>query len=460
MHGLRADTAHEVRVVASNAGGSWTGDPVAVTTAPLVSGFPSVDVTFTAEEATFDDQEVICTNGYIGSGYADPIYYCVDRWGEPRWMLNNPDAELLYAVRPLSDRGFAAVSKSRSLLVVQAEDGEITDEITPLWLEGKTRFEHTWIDMHEVIELRDGPWAGALAIITATAEQIAGSGTVLGGGLIVLDPDAGEVLWDWSAHGEPGDGVPIDDKLDYDRTATNVDLSDWLHLNALNHGLDEDGDSFFLLSLRYQDWVIKVDVETDEVVWRFGYEGDFELVDDIDAASPNPLPHRDWMYHQHAPEIIDHTGTRTEFVVFDNGNRRRLDDGTIDDTSQGYSRVVSFVLDEATMLAAPTFVVGSDDPSDERHFFSDYAGDADRLPAGDRLQYVDFATSNIVEVAYPGGDEVWRLTAGPSAGQYRVNYFPSLYETTWWLEQAGQTRGEGAEPTARYSSSASSSRRP
>jgi len=435
VHGLRADAAHQIRFVATLDSQSWTSDPISLTTDPLPMGFPEGQVESAADPASFDAEEVICTNSFMGNDWT-PVYYCVDRWGEPRWWLRNDADDMLMAVRALSDGGFAAVSKSSSKLVVFSEKGEPTHQYTPLWFEGRTRFEHEWIDMHEVIEIAEGEWAGALAIITGSTEMIDGVGARMSGGIVVIDIDDDEVLWDWNAHGEPNDGVPIDPKLEYDRSATNQkDIQDWLHANALVHGLDQDGGQHFWVSARYQDWMIKVDVETDEVVWRFGYEGDFELVDDIDAETPTVLPPKDWIYHQHAPERLFQSGSRSEFVVFDNGNRRRLDDGSIDEVSAGYSRVVAFVLDEETMRAAPTCVRGAEDPFDPAHFFADYAGDADVLPAGDRLQYLDYDRSLIVEVDYPGGDEVWRWQPDDWSGSYRVNYFPSLYETTWWYQE-------------------------
>ena len=429
-HGLRADAAHQLRVVATAGARRWVSEPLALTTPALPEDFPVFEAT---GDGDYDPDEVICTNSYIGSGWT-PVYFCVDRWGEPRWWLRSPDEDLLPAVRALSDGRIAAVSKSTNKLQVYSEKGELTHQYTPSWFEGRTRFEHTFIDTHEVIELAEGPWAGALAIITSTQDMVTDVGRRYGGGVIVITPDDGEVLWDWSSHGELGDDTPIDPALDYARQATNQDTAeDWLHTNALVHGLDADGGQFFLASMRYQDWVIKIDVETDAVAWRFGYEGESTLVEDIDAEPPAPRPQADWMYHQHAPEFIWRDGARGEFVLFDNGNYRREEDGSVDWRADSYSRIVSFVYDEEAGLAAPTFVLGAADPDDPGHFFADYAGDADLLPGGDRLQYMDFSAATIVEVTYPGGEEIWRLQLPVYSG-YRANYFPSLYETTWRYE--------------------------
>ncbi len=435
--GLGADRTFDVRAVVDDGGEGWTSEPQSFTTDPLPSGFPEVETRNKGDASAFDDQEVICTNGRrhgIDDPDGIPLYYCFDRDGSPVWSLEHPDHASLLAVRALSDGGFAATADSASLLALFDDRGERTAEFTPLWFEDRTRFLHIWIDMHEVIELTEGPWAGALAFITGIGDTVADDDFLLGYGLIVFDPRTEEVLWDWTSHGELGDGVPIDPKLDYARRSPlKEDEGDWLHANALEHGRDPDGRQFFWMSLRHQDWIIKVDVDTDAVTWRFGAEGDFELVDDLDAAAPQPLSPELWMYHQHSPEIEWQDGDRTRFVVFDNGNVRRGADGGYDFDAELYSRVAGFEIDEARMLAMPTFALGSPDGEDEEHFFTAGRGDADLLPSGDRLQYVVgwLDTPYIAEVSYPEGERVW-LAAMPDGNElYRVNYFPSLYDTTW-----------------------------
>ena len=437
--GLEADRTFDIRIVADADGADWTSEPTSWSTEPLPSGFPEVETRSVVDPATLDPREAICTNGRrhgIDDPDGIPLYYCFDRDGSPIWSLEHPDEDNLLAVRALSDGGFAAVADSSSLLALFDERCERTAEYSPLWFEGRTRFLHVWIDMHDVIELREGPWQGALAFLTGTGDTVADD-FMHGYGLIVFDPRTEEVLWDWTSHGELGDGVPIDPKLDYERwSPLEDDQGDWLHANSLVHGLDPDGGQFLWMSLRHQDWIIKIDVETDEVVWRLGAEGDFELVDDLDADAQQVLSPELWMYHQHSPEIESQEGNRTRFLVFDNGNVRQGADGEWDLEADLYSRIVGFELDEAQMQAAPTFTFGSSDTDDPDHFFTAGRGDVDLLPAGDRLQYVVgwIDTPYIAEVTYPGGEAVWWASMPDGNELYRVNYFPSLYETTWWYD--------------------------
>ena len=92
-------------------------------------------------------------------------------------------------------------------------------------------------------------------------------------------------------------------------------------------------DGNLILSVRHQDWVIKIDYRNGagdgHVVWRLGQGGDFT----VNSADPNP-----WFSHQHnAHYIDDHT-----LILFDNGNTRRASD------PNAHSRGQVWTLDETT----------------------------------------------------------------------------------------------------------------
>src|SRR5262249_296449 len=119
--------------------------------------------------------------------------------------------------------------------------------------------------------------------------------------LIVLDSDL-QVKWAWDAFdhldvnrgpvlGEGADGPTL--------VVPRLPAVDWLHVNAVS--LAPDGN--LILSVRHQDWVIKIDYRNGagdgHVVWRLGAGGDFTL----DSADPTA-----WFSHQHnAHYIDDHT---------------------------------------------------------------------------------------------------------------------------------------------------------
>ncbi len=438
--GLRAELDYELRVVATDGVDSWSTGTAAFTTEPLPGDWPSCWVEFGVAESEFDSQEALCTHGVPGGG--DWMFYCVDRWGVPVFQIRHPDNLGISMLRPLRSGDWAGLGSSDSMLMRFDARGELVEQWPPLFFDGLTRFEHDWIDMHDVLELTEGPWEGALAFLTACADDVQGV-NLQAGGIIVFDAETDQVLWDWCAHGAQGDGVPIDPLLDYDRETLGSDPVDWMHTNALLHGLNEDDSQFFWISARGQDWLIKIDVATDAVEWRLGYGGDFLLVEDLDDPTSPELLATEWFFHQHAPEWVERAGTRVRFLVFDNGNVRADEDGGVS-TAPTYSRVVEFAIDEQTRRASPVFEYGEPDPAEPGHFFSGGDGDADLSPGGDAVQFVAgwARPSFIGDISYPGAQERWRYACdvvNDADTMYRVNYYPTLYDTLWRYDEVTAT---------------------
>jgi arylsulfate sulfotransferase len=96
---------------------------------------------------------------------------------------------------------------------------------------------------------------------------------------------------------------------------------DWTHGNGVVY---DPSDDSFLVSLRHQDWVIKIDRQTGELIWRFGFEGDFELVEG------------QWFFHQHQPALVE----GGNILLYDNGGHRP---GV--PSEQWFSRVVEYDID-------------------------------------------------------------------------------------------------------------------
>ena len=429
--GLRPERRYQIRVTATVGDSTTSSGDFGFETAALPHNFPQYEVTTSEDPASFSDQEVICTNGIMGS-VEFPLYSCIDRQGEPVWSLTHPEWVAQWQVEALSDGTWVAVGASASALSFFDRKGKQTAEYSDLWFDGRTRFEHTWLDVHEVQEITEGLWAGAVVFQTITPDLVPVGAAVeerLGGGIIVFDHHTEEVLWDWSSHGDLGDGEPIDPLLDYEREVLLDLWNTWQHPNALLHGIDDSGEQYFWMSLRQQDWIVKIDVATDNVEWRLGWEGDFTLVDDLDSASPQLLDPNLWMYHQHAPQWQSRSSDRTRFLVFDNGNTRAA---AANDPSwdEYYSRVVELEIDESTMLATIVFDYGDPDPGSAAHFYSEGVGDADMQADGQSFFYVAGwgELCHIAEVSYPDAVELWRYTPSRD-GAYRVSVFPSIYES-------------------------------
>jgi hypothetical protein len=159
-----------------------------------------------------------------------------------------------------------------------------------------------------------------------------GSTEVLGDVLIDLDQNR-KPVWVWNTF----------EHLDVNRHP--LGFPDWTHSNAI---VDSPEDGNLILSMRNQDWVIKINYRDGagdgSILWRLGPGGDFV----IPGGSP-----ADFNYAQHYPVL---TSTKSSGVfplmLFDNGNNRIMDSkGTICGSPGApacYSRPVHFQLDETS----------------------------------------------------------------------------------------------------------------
>src|SRR5262249_25052109 len=152
---------------------------------------------------------------------------------------------------------------------------------------------------------------GKTAILCQTVRAVDINGTprqYQGDMVIVLDENF-QVTWAWDPF----------DYLDVNRGPIHEDSShdpvDWTHANAVNWS-PADGD--LVVSMRNQDWVIKIDYAggagDGHVVWRLGQDGDFT----IDSQDSYP-----WFSHQHNAHYINDT----TLALFDNGKTRGDDTG-------------------------------------------------------------------------------------------------------------------------------------
>jgi hypothetical protein len=174
--------------------------------------------------------------------------------------------------------------------------------------------------------------------------------------LMVLDQDL-QVVWTWDAF----------DHLDVDRAPILGEpctgpcpipgAVDWLHDNAVSWS---PADGNLLVSVRHQDWVIKIDYARGtgdgHVIWRLGEGGDFSVI----SSDPSP-----WFSHQHYSHYLDDSTV----LLFDNGNTRRASD------PGAHSRGQVWKLDEDAMTATLEFNVDLGNYSPE-------LGAAQRMPNG------------------------------------------------------------------------------
>jgi hypothetical protein len=254
---------------------------------------------------------------------------------------------------------------------------------------------------------------GQTAVIGITERTVDIDGTptnYIGAMVIVLDQDF-QVTWAWDAFDyldvnrgpilgeirQPGD-------TDAYAAVPNLPAVDWLHMNTFSWS---PADQNLVLSLRHQDWAIKIDYANGagdgHVVWRLGQDGDFT----VKSNDSNP-----WFSHQHNVHFIDDT----TLILFDNGNTRRASDPNAD------SRGQLWTIDEQTMTA--TLVFNADLGN-----YSSGVGAAERLSNGN----YSFDSGNITPTGYseffellPDGSPTYVYEV--MVGIYRSFRVRTLYE--------------------------------
>ncbi len=241
-----------------------------------------------------------------------------------------------------------------------------------------------------------------------------GTISVLGDALVDIDQNWNPV-WVWDTF----------DHLDVNRHPFG--LPDWTHGNAVIYSAD---DGNLLYSSRHQSWIIKIDYEdgkgNGDVLWKFGYQGDFTL----DSGAPAA-----WIYGQHDIHILspNTTGIFT-LGAFDNGYIRVLDDSGDQCGTTGqpacYSRVPFFQVDEATKTV---HVLWQDTPL----AYSAAVGSIELLNNSD-IEFdegflrANLFNSQVLEVTPEASPQtVWEMNVTGQVG-YRIYRIPSLYPGVQW----------------------------
>ncbi len=238
--------------------------------------------------------------------------------------------------------------------------------------------------------------------------------SVLGDALIDLN-QKWQPVWVWNSF----------DHLDVNHHPMN--FPDWTHSNAILYSPD---DGNLLLSMRHQNWIIKIDYEDGDgsgaVLWRLGEGGDFKLQGGVDPT--------DWFYAQHGPHFVGpSTAGNFQLAVFDNGNDRRFPGGAVCSSPGApacYSTAMMLQVNEAAKTATIQF---NDDPIG----YSVFGGNAETLANGD-LEFdmcdvsQDPDLANIYEVI-PGPQPqlVWQMNIKNNFA-YRAYRIPSMYPGVQW----------------------------
>ena len=290
----------------------------------------------------------------------------VDRHGRFRWYFRVPDAT------PGSDNDMRAVADGIWI-------GGTWGRINPFLIswEGKLLWTAD-ISMHHVLR----PWGQRRFLYlwgknNCPGEAWEGYEDISSGTVYYYDMDEEKTIWSWV--------------LCHHYTPPSIQ-EDWHHMNAVQPF--PDGKSL-LASSRNQHLLFKVDLDTGQIIWKMGADGDFTITDG------------DRFYRQHAPEIQ----ANGNILLYDNGK-----------SSRPYSRAIELAY-TYTDEVKEAHVVWNFTPTPL--IYTPIWGDADRLENGNTLITVGIRNeeqhSHLMEVSSDNpGVLLWDLIFPLDGGVYRA----------------------------------------
>ena len=193
-----------------------------------------------------------------------------------------------------------------------------------------------------------------------------------------------------------------------------------MHANSFSWDKEENT---IWLNVRNQDTILKIDKDTDEIIWKAGRWGNFTVLD-INGSAVDTI----WNY----PHSIEWVGG-SHYVMFDNGLFNPDVPTSMTQNGTGISGFVEFEIDEENQILRETWSWHIDNST---YYFSESGGDADRLPDGNTIGiYGNKALVQsqpdpvILTEVSPDGDIVWELQiCGGNGTYYWAHRLERFYE--------------------------------
>lgn len=435
--GMRANTTYHMRAVVKldNGQTSTDADHTFKTTSFPSGILPGESVNVAPGAQPQSGIELVDATLSNVQGYLEA--YATDLQGNLIWGYDYPDRDansIIQPIKMLPNGHFGMIISYASQFIFTPDKQSKVNTLREIDLAGNTvrelklndlnqrlkeaGYTFTLVDYHhDFVYLPNGHWLVLANLVKPYTDLPGYPGTtqVIGDAVIDLDPDW-KPVWVWNEF----------DHLDVNRHP--MDFPDWTHTNAIVY-MPSDGN--LLISMRHQNWIVKVDYSNGEgsgsILWRLGQGGDFQLLNGTDPT--------DWFYAQHGPDLRNSGNAGTFLMsVMDNGDDRMFPSGeTCGSPGEPpcmYTTVPVYEIDEKAMTA--TLKMRQSFPPDQYSFFG---GLTTWLNNGD-LEYDLCAepgyTGILREVTYqPQPQMVWQMTVTKS-NVYRGNRIPSLYPGVQW----------------------------
>jgi arylsulfate sulfotransferase len=200
-------------------------------------------------------------------------------------------------------------------------------------------------------------------------------------GILVLTP-SGNIEWTWNL-------LQVLDPLKLD-TKTVAITHSLGHANSI--AIDRDGH--YLVSFRDFSQIWKINSKNGSVIWKLGSGGDFKMDEDA------------FFMRQHSA-FVNATG---DLMLFDNGDRK----------TRPYSRILSFSIDEANMVAKLKVNIKLND-----ELSADKMCSAEQIDDGKFLVCTS-KRKGIISIVDSAGDVQWRVNL--TKPSYRDYFLKNPFE--------------------------------
>jgi hypothetical protein len=374
---MRAGTTYSLQYVVDTGSGTVSGPSSTFTTGalPTTIPFPSYNVVRAPDAATDTQQPVLLHSLTSAAGTKAGFPLATDLSGSVVWYDANLPASS-FVVRPVAGGTMLVLVSNPN--APQPNGGWVLREIDLAGnsiretnvgrlneqLQAMGFTEQLRVFNHEALRLPNGYTATLMSterLYPAGTQGTTGSGPngqvdIVGDLVVVLDQNF-QLVWWWDSYSVLdinraavlGETCPSDigGGFGCPQLTLAPTANDWLHANSISYS---PSDHNLAVSLRNQDWVIKLDYRdgagTGAVVWRLGSQGDFTL------PAPKGMQYP-WFSHQHQ---ADYT-SNTQLTLFDNGNTRCAPSGY---SANCVSRGQAYNLDEASRKATLALSVDMD----------------------------------------------------------------------------------------------------
>ena len=389
--GLRPGRSHTVTFIATDPAGNEERAPaLTIDTDPLPDDFPPLEATVSRPERMEPGATLLNVYrwGAEGRDQSFGLLVAVDAAGDVVWFYRAEHS--IGPVIPLADGNLLYMASIENVWGVLVEI-DLLGSVVRRWhsrgLAAQAPADSILVDVdslhHDVVELPSGNLAALGSKVrtyddypTSDDDPAAPRATrdVVGDTIVEIERD-GTVVREWR----------LLDALDpyrigYDSLGTGfwrdtyralgdpeAEAADWAHANALAH---DPGDDTFVVSLRHQDALVKVD-RTGAVRWILGTHAGW--ADPWRGRLLEPEGDLEWPYHGHGVDVTP-AGT---ILLFDNGNHRAMPFDDPMPAEASYSRAVEFEVDEAAMRVRQRWAYP---PPGAERFYSSFLSDADWLP--------------------------------------------------------------------------------